>query len=317
MITIRKALRSLLGLPRAVRRIDRIENQLVHIEQLAHDSDARVATELRSEFTVMPRFQFHQPLDYHLDTWPVAFAPPTLVPGVEYPVPPPDDRMGYSPDDANKYLAWGASDHDLILGHIKKYAGTLNGCTILDFGCSSGRVLRHFDAERRELGWNLWGVDIQARPIEWMRYHLPNQFQVSVCSTMPHLPFPDASVDFIYGISVFTHIKYLWDMWLLELKRILKPGGLLLQSIHAEYAWEFYHNHRHENWIANAHSAAMLSKPHMDADFLYFGDAVCSQVFWKESVARRFWGRYLTVEEITPPPPVNSFQNWMICRKER
>ena len=270
---------------------------------------------VRAEYTVMPRFQFHQPLDYHKTTYPVAFEPPVMIPGVELPVPSPDDRMGYCPQDAGEYLEWGALDHGIIMEHIRKHASVGRSCTILDFGCSSGRVLRHFDAERAQLDWRLWGVDIQARPIEWIRYHFPQHFRVAACTTMPHLPFADASVDFIYGISVFTHIKYLWDTWLLELKRILKPGGLLLQTIHAEAAWAFYHQNRAEEWVKSTLPAEMLAKPAMDVDYLYHGDATVSQVFWKEAVARSFWGRYFQVLEVTAPP-ARSFQNWMICRHE-
>jgi SAM-dependent methyltransferase len=282
--------------------------------QQLRDERQGMADQLRAEYTVMPRFQFHQPLDYQANTYPVKFDAPLSVAGVELPVPAPNDRMGYAPNDAADYLRWGALDHDLILGHIKKHSSGFQNRTILDFGCSSGRVLRHFDAERREHDWQLIGVDIQARPIEWMRHYFPPYFQVAACSTMPHLPFADSSIDFIYGISVFTHIKYLWDMWLLELKRVLKPGGLLMQTIHAEPAWKFYHEQRNEEWVKSGHSAEMLTKPEMDVDFLYYGDVSCSQVFWKESVARRFWGRYLEVLEVTPPP-ARSFQNWMICRK--
>jgi SAM-dependent methyltransferase len=316
MLNVRNALKSVLGIRKAHQRMDQIQKQLDTHQARTANQSSWLLSDIRAEYTAVPAFQFHQPLDYRLSTWPIDFGAPTIVPGVDLPVPAPDDRMGYSPDDANKYLAWGAGDHDLILGHINKYSANLKNCTILDFGCSTGRVLRHFEPERRQLGWKLCGIDIQARCIEWLRYHLPSHFEVSVCSTMPHLPFPDNSVDFIYGISVFTHIKYLWDMWLLELKRILKPNGLLMQSIHAEPAWEFYHRQRHEKWIQDSLPAEMLNKPRMDVDFFYYGDVGVSQVFWKESVARKFWGRYLTVLEVTPPPAHYSFQNWMICRKE-
>lgn len=281
--------------------------------EMRAESEA-VMHRIRAEYTVMARFQFHQPLDYSADTVPPGFEPPVYLDDVELPIPGPKDRMGYSPTDAADYLNWGALDHDIILSHINKVYDNLEGRTILDFGCSSGRVLRHFAAEHRKFKWRLYGVDVQAHPIEWMRYHFPPHFQVAACSTMPHLPFADASFDFIYGISVFTHIKYLWDMWLLELKRVLKPGGLLLQTIHAEPAWEFYHANRDEEWVKQAHSPRMLEEPKMVGDYLYFGDAACSQVFWKEEVARRFWGRYFEVIEVAPPP-ARSFQNWMICRK--
>jgi SAM-dependent methyltransferase len=290
------------------------DNTLQQLRDQVQIATQALGDQLRTEYTVMPRFQFHQPLDYQVNTYPIQFEPPVSVPGVELPVPAPDDRMGYAPNDAGDYLRWGALDHDLIMGHIKKHSSGLKNRTILDFGCSSGRVLRHFDSDRREHDWQLLGVDIQAKPIEWMRQNFPAYFQISACSTMPHLPFADNSIDFIYGISVFTHIKYLWDMWLLELKRVLKPGGLLMQTIHSEPAWRFYYTMRNESWVKSAHSAEMLERPEMDVDFLYYGDISCSQVFWKESVARQFWGRYLEVLDITPPP-ARSFQNWMICRK--
>jgi hypothetical protein len=57
--------------------------------------------QVRSEYTVMPRFQYHQPLDYNINTYPVCFDPPVLVPGVDLPVPAPADRMGYAPNDAD------------------------------------------------------------------------------------------------------------------------------------------------------------------------------------------------------------------------
>ena len=316
MFSVRNALKSMLGIKTAHKRMDQLQQQIDHHAERLTKSGSTLLSKIRAEYAALPAFQFHQPLDFTLSTWPVKFAAPTMVPGVEFPVPAPEDRMGYSPDDTNKYLAWGASDHDLILGHIRKYASNLDNCTLLDFGCSTGRVLRHFDAERRERGWKLQGVDIQARCIEWMRQYLPMHFQVATCSTMPHLPFPDNSIDFIYGISVFTHIKYHWDTWLLELKRILKPNGLLLQSIHAEPAWKVYHDNRRERWVVDSLPPEMLDKPEMDVDYFYYGDVGVSQVFWKEAVARKFWGRYLTVLDVTPPPAENSFQNWMICRKE-
>jgi SAM-dependent methyltransferase len=317
MLGLRQRLKELFGVHKLHKRIDWVQ---AHVERKAIEQQERtealpdsILKAVRAEYTGMPRFLFHQPLDVLPNTYPISFAPPVAVEGCDLLVPPPDDRMGYSPDDVTAYLEWGKFDHDRVMGFITQYAANLENCKILDFGCSSGRVLRHFDAERRQHGWKLSGVDVQARPIEWMRYHLPSHFEVSTCSTMPHLPFADSSVDFIYGISVFTHIKYLWDAWLLELKRILKPNGLLIQTIHAEFAWEAYHVNRQASWIHHALPAEMLEKPKMDVDYFYWGDATVSQVFWKEAVARKFWGRYVEVLEVAPPS--NGFQSWMICRK--
>jgi SAM-dependent methyltransferase len=44
------------------------------------------------------------------------------------------------------------------------------------------------------------------------------------------LPREDGSFDLIYAFSVFTHISDAWSAWLLELHRLLAPGGLLVAS---------------------------------------------------------------------------------------
>jgi SAM-dependent methyltransferase len=49
----------------------------------------------------------------------------------------------------------------------------------------------------------------------------------------PPLPFEDASFDLVYSISVFTHLdEEMQDAWLNELKRVLRPGGILIITVH-------------------------------------------------------------------------------------
>ncbi len=283
-------------------------------ERLARAFSGRTLHMVRQEYTVMPRFGFHQPLDYYMDTPPVKFDNPILVSGETLPLPPIPERMGYAADNT-EYLNWGRDDKNLIEAQINKHLGPRENLNILDFGCSSGRVLRHFHQNHLEKGWTLHGVDIQARPIQWMREHFPKEFDIYTGTTIPHLPFPDNYFDVIYGFSIFTHIKYNWDMWLLELRRVLKPGGLLIQTIHTEHAWTFYFDHREVDWVRNNHSHAMLQTRDMPYDYFYYGDASVSQVFWKREVARSYWGRYLHVLDVLPPPDKRSFQDWMICLK--
>lgn len=274
-----------------------------------------IMQKVRREYTVMPRFGFHQPLDYCEVTLPPKFAPVVTCERSKLPIPGGSDRFGYAPEDSDKYLQWGKYDHDQLMSIINNILGSLHGASILDFGCSSGRVLRHFDDQRANDNWSLYGCDIQAQAIEWMRRNFPCQFNVITSSTIPHLPYEDNMFDVIYGISVFTHIKFQWDAWLMELRRVLKHGGLLIQTIHAETAWKFYNKHKSERWVRDNHCARVYDAPFMDVDYLYYGDASVSQVFWKKKIASEFWGRYFDVIELRDPPE-NSFQDWIICRKE-
>ena len=263
----------------------------------------------------MSQCQFHVPLDYALETVPPVYEPSVSIPSHALPLPPARARPGYAPDNDELYLDWGKSDHDFILDLIKKYIGEKRDLALLDFGCASGRVLRHFWVENHRLGWKLLGVDVEAYLIEWMRRNFPPEISVFTGSAFPHLPIPDNSLDVIYGISVFTHTKYLWDMWLMELKRVLKPGGYCFQSVQCEIAWRLYHQNRRVDWIRDGHPPSMLAKPEMDVDFFFYGNShVGQQVFWKEEVLRRHWGRYLEVVAVLPPPKY-SYQNWVVLRK--
>jgi SAM-dependent methyltransferase len=262
---------------------------------------------------VMPKYMFHQPMDRGTESHAPQFPPPVQIPGEPFPLPPADCRPGYAPDDDGLYLRWGKSDHDEILKVIEKHHGLTQGMSILDFGCSSGRVLRHFYREQQLLGWKLLGTDIQANLVEWMRRYFPNEIEVMCGSTFPHLPFKDESLDVIYGISVFTHTKYLWDMWLAEFKRVLKPGGLVIQTVQCEAAWRFYHEHRNEGWVKSGHPQSMLNKPEMDEDFFLFGDGMVSQTFFREETIKRYWSRYLEIVDFLPPPAF-SYQNWIVGR---
>lgn len=259
-------------------------------------------------------FYFHCPIDYEKETYPPDLGTPRYVAGEELPLPSPEYRPGYAPDDDALYLKWGKSDHQQICDLVKKHHDGYEGLTVLDFGCSSGRVLRHFLAEHRAHGWKPIGIDIQAKLIEWTRRYFPKEITVLSGSAHPHLPFPDNSIDVIYGISVFTHTKYLWDTWLMEFKRVLKPGGLCMQSVQCEAAWEFYHTHRNDQWVADGHPASMLREPRMTRDFLYYGDPSVSQVFYRKDVILEFWGRYLQVVDFLPPPQF-SYQNWIVLKK--
>lgn len=270
-----------------------------------------------SEYTVMPRYAFHQPLDYLIDTEPFDFGgEPIEIDGVSLLLPPVGLRGGYL-QDHEAYLESGRRHHEVYRDHIFKVLGPKRDLTVLEIGCATGRVLRHFNAQRQSLDWNLVGCDIQASHIEWLRQYWPKDITVFTGTVIPTLPLPDNSVDVIYGMSVFTHIKYHWDAWIMELKRVLKPGGVLMQTIHAETAWKFYYNNRHLDWVQAAISEKILTTPEMDVDYFLQGDINVSQTFFKREIARKYWSRYMNVLNIEIPETAQDiwFQDLIIAQK--
>ncbi len=97
---------------------------------------------------------------------------------------------------------------------------------VLDFGCGCGRVLAYL---RREIAGELTGSDIDGEAIAWCQENLAEVGTFVRNEIMPPLPFPDATFDLTYAVSVFTHLpKRMERAWLRELTRVTKPGGYLL-----------------------------------------------------------------------------------------
>jgi 2-polyprenyl-3-methyl-5-hydroxy-6-metoxy-1,4-benzoquinol methylase len=102
---------------------------------------------------------------------------------------------------------------------------------ILDFGCGSGRVIRHLHGMT---GARFNGSDYNPLLIEWCQRNLRfGQFDVNGVS--PPLVYEKEQFDLVYALSVFTHFpEDLQSAWLSELSRVLKPGGHLLMTTQGE-----------------------------------------------------------------------------------
>jgi SAM-dependent methyltransferase len=60
-------------------------------------------------------------------------------------------------------------------------------------------------------------------------------------SPEPPTPYEDASFDLVIGCSVFTHLARAEQLkWMREIRRILRPGGLLVASTHGAGLFERY-----------------------------------------------------------------------------
>jgi len=119
-----------------------------------------------------------------------------------YPIPCADDREGYLPGFDGQYWLSGLEDYLKIEQVAKRYG--VNPRSVFDFGCASGRVIRHF-ATQSDVP-EIWGSDINRRHIRWLYEFMPHSIKPIFNHCIPSLPIRDNSVDIISAFSVFTHI---------------------------------------------------------------------------------------------------------------
>jgi SAM-dependent methyltransferase len=104
------------------------------------------------------------------------------------------------------------------------------GLTVLDFGCSSGRVVRVLAAAFSEVDWH--GCDPNADAIAWAAAHLPG-IAFARSAEAPPLTYGDAAFDAVFAVSIWSHLAEGAALaWLDEMRRVLRPGGLLLLTTH-------------------------------------------------------------------------------------
>lgn len=162
------------------------------------------------------------------------------------------------------------------------------GKTVLDFGCGAGRVIRHLLPMASQC--ELWGSDIDPRCIDWDRQHMSPSISFVVNDEIPPLPFPAEKFDLIYALSVFTHISTHWPAWLLELHRILAPGGRLIATIMSEGMCEAISGEAWEerNVGMNVYEAGQA--------WSRGGPMVLHSPWWIEE----HWGRLFEIELLMP-----------------
>jgi SAM-dependent methyltransferase len=228
------------------------------------------------------------------------------------PVPPQELREGWCGSDMD-YLDSGRRDVARMLAIIGQAGESpARWVRLLDFGCAAGRMLRFVP---RPDECECWGVDIKGTHIAWCHEHLSPPFFFTATTTLPHLPFEDQYFDLVYCSSVFTHIGDLPDSTLLELRRILSPGGLVYLTVHDEHSVNALAVRFQERGLAqnlrriNAETGILNS----EYNFFYIGTEPWTNVFYNSRYLTKKWSRFMEIVSITPE--AMDYQTALLLRK--
>jgi 2-polyprenyl-3-methyl-5-hydroxy-6-metoxy-1,4-benzoquinol methylase len=146
----------------------------------------------------------------------------------QYPVPLQDELVDRYSDE---YLAYEIENEDaffnlmqMALDDIFFWAEAekrrLRGGRILDIGCATGRLVYHF----LEAGWKAEGIEICIPAAE---YGIKKRGIPITTRTLEETRFPDNHFQVIHASHLIEHLADPAS-FLLEVNRVLSPGGLLI-----------------------------------------------------------------------------------------
>jgi SAM-dependent methyltransferase len=219
-------------------------------------------------------------------------------------------RRIHGSDDVETFEQAGRAIASNVFDYLTQVETAGPELRVLDFGVGCGRVLKplqdlaqNWSPPRQTIQW--YGSDIDGQAIDWCRTYLGSLGEFVVNEVMPPLPYGDRFFDFIYSISIFTHLPETMQFaWLEDLNRVLKVGGRAVISTHS---FGPPRKPKEEKQIARG--------------FHYGGGKGAEGLpgFYQTSYhtreyIEREWSKYISVEAFVEKG-VNTDQNLVLCRR--
>lgn len=123
---------------------------------------------------------------------------------------------------------WRAIEIELLR---RKWGNELEGKWILDLGCGEGEIAREVFGKQLE-----WGLDNDQKMIA--KAKKSGVYKRVLLADAAKMPLENNSVELVFSNSVLEHIRDLESV-LREIKRVLKPGGLLIATIPSDLLGEY------------------------------------------------------------------------------
>lgn len=227
------------------------------------------------------------------------------------PMPPTANIQRVIGDTSAVRFAMGGAT---IFKNIESYLGELGRAwtdfpRVLDWGCGAGRVTRYMLSET---ACSVTGADIDPDNIAWCRQAFPNG-RFEQVPLRPPTVFEDGAFDLAVGLSVLTHLQEAdqW-LWLGELQRIVRPGGLVFLSVQGptQFAYNRFPPHLYRE-VQDRGYLDLSRDGALDgviSDTEYYRAAMHSRPYITER-----WGRYFEVVAIVDA--IAGLQDFVVLRR--
>lgn len=227
------------------------------------------------------------------------------------PMPPVPNIQRVIGDTSTVRFAMGGAT---IFKNIEAYLAELGHTwadfpCVLDWGCGAGRVIRYMLSET---DCRVTGADIDPDNIAWCRQSYPNG-RFEQVPLRPPTAFEDGAFDLVTGLSVMTHLQEndQW-LWLGELRRIVRPGGLVLLSVQGPTQFAYNRFPPHLYRLVQERGYLDLSRDGaldgVISDKEYYRAAMHSRAYITEQ-----WGRYFELVAIVDA--IAGLQDFVVMRR--
>jgi glyoxylase-like metal-dependent hydrolase (beta-lactamase superfamily II)/SAM-dependent methyltransferase len=139
------------------------------------------------------------------------------------------NQHSYTADNASLYSTLGieGTTYEIGFDATRELLGDINGKTLLDFGCGTGRSTSFLKALGAE---HVYGVDHDRHMID--KALSRDLDGVTFMYIHDIIPLPDASVDGAVSLNVFVEIRTLGEMTgiCIEIARTLRPRSLFIME---------------------------------------------------------------------------------------
>jgi SAM-dependent methyltransferase len=171
---------------------------------------------------------------------------------------------------------------------------------VMEWGCGSARSLRHMPKLLPENA-ECFGADYNDEAISWCQRNIESIAFVRN-ELSPPLPFDREFFDVVYAVSVLTHLSVSQqDAWIKELRRVVKPDGLLILTTHGEESAKVllpheYQRFKHEGVVVRSgvqegkRCFLAYHHPEYAKDHLFSGLHVLEYIPGSAAVAVGLWG---------------------------
>lgn len=183
----------------------------------------------------------------------------------------------------------------------------LDGRTkVLDFGCGCGRVMKYFYPFAPNS--RFYGSDIDEEAIAWCQSSLGEIGRFSANQEWPPLRFDDQCFDFVYAISVFTHLpEEMQFRWLEELRRVTRRGGYLILTTHGDELVKGASRKARKQFQEKGFCYSVGSRTQGLPDYY-------QTAFHSEDYIRHQWSRFFEILKIVDQG-IAHHQDLVLCRR--